>query len=586
MEAKTAKALDRVALYLKRKRAARYAMHLGGASQPVLRNWPSFMSPTSRVVKQMRSGEYRNKHTNAGPHIGRSLIRRFFSYKKSGRPERLMFYKNGEWLDFPKDVVDLVKKDLEVKKAAVEIELNGYHLVLDFLHMYQVDLKTGLQQPIAWIDEAGCCFFPEVYAASDEEPYIFCKQEGGKSPDSCESNEIKLQLDIEINGVDQSKLRECSGESNILGKGIQIDTKQNCRQYDVEVEDSINRKDCGNGDEAIQQNQDIGLEAYTESVYGKLDLDSVQRMFLNGMNNNGITDSDIVEIYHCSGVSMQARLELFQKQAEITKKFHGDANVRYAWLASSKKELSAMMEYGLGHCGLSTLRCTYGVGVHLAAVTCPDASARDCDVDENGVRHLILCRVIMGNMEILCPGTGQSHPSSCEYDNGVNDIQCPRYYVVWNMNMNTHIYPEFIVSFKVSFDAEGLFCGSESKNNVSVVDLACQDPRGLLHSDSSTVDNGKAASMVAVASTTKVPKSPWMPFPVLFAAIRNKVPPRDMNLIKTHYEQFMSKQISRDDFVKMLRLIVGDALLRATITNLQFKIPSNGEAKDSNKKEG
>jgi len=82
-------------------------------------------------------------------------------------------------------------------------------------------------------------------------------------------------------------------------------------------------------------------------------------------------------------------------------------------------------------------------------------SARYCDVDENGVRHLVLCRVIMGNMEILRPGTGQFQPSSYEYDNGVDDIQCPRYYVVWNMNINTHIYPEFVVSFKLSFDAEG-----------------------------------------------------------------------------------------------------------------------------------
>lgn len=47
---------------------------------------------------------------------------------------------------------------------------------------------------------------------------------------------------------------------------------------------------------------------------------------------------------------------------------------------------------------------------------------------------------------------------------------------------------------------------------------------------------GKAPSMVA--STPKVPKSPWMPFPVLFAAIRNQVSPKDMNLIKIRYEKF------------------------------------------------
>ncbi|XP_061343034.1 inactive poly [ADP-ribose] polymerase RCD1-like [Gastrolobium bilobum] len=583
MEAKTAKALDRVALNLKRKRATRCAVHLNGASRPVLHHWPSFASPASRVVKRMRLGGHKSKLTNAGPHIGRSLVRCYLNYKKSGKPERLMFYKNGGWLDFPKDVVDVVKKDLEVKKAAVEVELNGYHIVLDFLHMYQVDLKTGLQQPIAWIDEAGCCFFPEVYAASDEEPYSFFKEDG-KSHDSCESNEIKLQLEIEINGVDESRLGECSGESNALVKHIQIDTKQNCSQYDVEVEGGISKMDCGNVGEAIEQNQDIGLDASTESVYGKLDLDSVQKMFLKGMSSFGSTGTDIVEIYRCSGSSMQVRLELFQKQAEITKKIHGDANVQYAWLASSKGELSTMMEYGLGHCRLSVSKCIYGIGVHLAAVTCPDASARYCDVDENGILHLVFCRVILGNVELLRPGTGQFHPSSCEYDNGVDDIECPRYYTIWNMNMNTHIYPEFVVSFKASLDAEGQFCGSESKNNVSGVNMVIRGPRGLLQSDSSTVDTGKAASVVA--STPKAPKSPWMPLPMVFAAIRNKVPPKDMGLIITHYGQFKSKQISRDDFVRKLRLIVGDTLLRATLTNLHVKIPSNGELKNSNRKEG
>ncbi|KAJ1431071.1 WWE domain [Sesbania bispinosa] len=569
MEAKTAKVLDRVALDLKRKRATRCAVHLNGDSRPV-------------VVKQMRLGRYESKLTNAGPRIGLSLVRGYLNYKKSERLDCLMFYMNGKWLDYPKDVVDRVKKDFEIKKAAVEVELNGRDLVLDFSHMYQVDLKTGLQQPIAWIDETGCCFFPEVFAASDEESCLR-DQEGGKSHDSYESNGIKLHLEIEINEADESKLRECSGESNTLDKNAQIDTEQNRCQYDVEVGGSTNKVHYRNVGEAIEQNQDIGLDTYTESGYGILDLDSVQEMFLTGMSSFGCTDTDIVEIHRCSSTSMQARLELFRKQSEITKKIHGDANVRYAWLSSSKGELSKIMKYGLGHCGLSASKCPYGVGLHLAAFNCPHASAHDCDVDENGVRHMVLCRVIMGNMEVLRPGSGQFHPSSYEYDNGVDDIQCPRYYIVWNMNMNTHIYPEFIVSFRVSLDAGGYFCESRSKKNVSGDHSVSHGSCDMLHSDSSTVDSGKAAGNVA--STRKIPKSPWLPFSLLFAAISDKVPPKDMGLIRTHYVQFTSKRISRDDFVKKLRLIVGDTLLRDTITILQFKVPSNGELKGSKQKE-
>ena len=61
----------------------------------------------------------------------------------------------------------------------------------------------------------------------------------------------------------------------------------------------------------------------------------------------------------------------------------------------------------------------------------------------------------MGNMELVCPGSKQFHPSSEDFDNGVDSLENPKCYVVWNMNMTTHIYPEYVVSFKFSPDAEG-----------------------------------------------------------------------------------------------------------------------------------
>ncbi|KAI5436688.1 inactive poly [ADP-ribose] polymerase RCD1 [Lathyrus oleraceus] len=571
MEANKEKALDRAVLNLKRKRASRYATCPNGALRSVLPQWTSLISPRNKIVKRMRLNRYKSKPTNSEACIGQPLIRYYMNFKKSGCPERLMVYENGGWKDFPRDVVDLVRKDFDVKKAVVEVELNGHHLVLNFLHMYQMNLKSGLQQPIAWIDENGCCFFPEIYAASNEGPHDLCNQDSGKGHESFlqDPNEIKLHLEIEINGVDASQFGECSGESNVLVKHIQVDAKRACSKNDLEIEDSSNKMGDGNVGEPVEQNKNIGFNAYNETVYGKLDLDTVQNMFLKGISSFG--SADIVEIYPFSSTLMQSRLELFEKQAEITKKFRGDANVQYAWLASSKGELSTMMTCGLGHCGLSASKCTHGIGVHLAAATCPFASANYCDVDENGVRHLVFCRVIMGNMELLRRGTRQFRPSSSDYDSGVDDIHNPRYYVVWNMNMNTHICPEFVVSFKVSSNAEGLLSGNERKNNIFGINSASQGPKILSRSESSTVDNGMATSL------PKAPTSPWMPFPVLFAAITNKVPAKDMELIKVHYLHFRSKEMTRDDFVKKLRLIVGDALLRATInglTGLQRKIPS------------
>lgn len=82
-------------------------------------------------------------------------------------------------------------------------------------------------------------------------------------------------------------------------------------------------------------------------------------------------------------------------------------------------------------------------------------SAKYCDVDENGIRHMAFCRVIMGRMEHVHPGSRQFHPRSEEFDSGVDDIQNPTHYVVWTMNVNTHIYPEYVISFKLPPDAEG-----------------------------------------------------------------------------------------------------------------------------------
>ncbi|XP_057443646.1 inactive poly [ADP-ribose] polymerase RCD1-like [Lotus japonicus] len=507
----------------------------------------------------MRLKYYERKRSIVCPHSGQSFHRYYLNYRKSERPERVMLYNYSEWLDYSKDVVNLVKNDFDIKKAAVEIRLNGCELMLDFLHKCQVDLKTSLRQPIAWINEVGGCFFPEDYASYDGKSY------------KCEHEGMKICIEIKANGVVESKLRKCKGESNAIVKDTPI-----------EFENRMIKLDCGNGGEPILQNK-VGLAPYTKSIQGNLDLDYVQKMFLDGMSSFGNTDLEIVEAYRCSGASMQARLELFRTQAKITKEFHGDANVRYAWLPFLKGELSTMVGYGLGHCALCASKYAYGVGVQLAAVTCPYASARYCDIDENGVRHLILCRLIMGNMEILRPSintnTGQFQPSNSKYDNGVDDIQCPRYYIIWNVNINTHIYPEFVISFKVSRDVEGHFCGNVGEINDFGTNYSGDNLASDLLQVASSVDNG------IVANTPKIPKSPWLPFSMLVVAINDKVAPSDMSL-NAHYKLYKTKQISRDGFVKELRLIVGDTLLRATITSLQFRIPSKGELEDSNQNEG
>ena len=68
--------------------------------------------------------------------------------------------------------------------------------------------------------------------------------------------------------------------------------------------------------------------------------------------------------------------------------------------------------------------------------------------DENGVRRLLLCRVILGKMEVVRPGSQQCHPSSEDFDSGVDNLSAPKRYIVWSSHMNTHILPEYVVTFR------------------------------------------------------------------------------------------------------------------------------------------
>lgn len=75
-------------------------------------------------------------------------------------------------------------------------------------------------------------------------------------------------------------------------------------------------------------------------------------------------------------------------------------------------------------------------------------SAMLSEIDENGEKHVILCRVLLGKCEKVEAGSQQMYPSSVEYDTGVDDLKNPKWYIVWHAKMNTHILPECVVSYR------------------------------------------------------------------------------------------------------------------------------------------
>lgn len=207
----------------------------------------------------------------------------------------------------------------------------------------------------------------------------------------------------------------------------------------VAVKDSSNRQLI-----APRENKEMAIE----SGNGKLDSDDVRRMFLEGMGSSG--NLQVLSVHSCSSPSLQTRLELFEKEIEITEAYRGIANVQYAWLASSEQDITEIIMYGLGHCGTSVMKSAYGVRVDLTSTSCAHASASYCEVGRNGGRHMILCQVVLGSLEVIQRGSRQLHPGSLGYDTGVDNLQNPRHYTVWNTNMNTHIYPEYVAIFKMT----------------------------------------------------------------------------------------------------------------------------------------
>lgn len=571
MEAKFAKVLDsrrKIMIDMKRKREAQSKTFITGATRTA--STPKSFSPSvNKTGKRRKLDGSKSRYSCSSSQSERSVLKNYVNFKRSGPPQRLMCYENGGWTDLHQDVVSSIKKEFQLKRAAVEVELDGRMYLIDFLHMKKLDLETGVQQPVAWIDEAGACFFPEIFSDHD-------KIHKSCIPESHDLNDIKLQLEIDITGLDYSKLKESTGESHDLVRQVKLVEKH---AVDAGAGNSCVRISREEACEAFGENQQQENMVWLDPFQGNINPNTVEEMFLKALSPSIKVDK--ITVSCGSGTSMQARLELFQKQAEIVEKYRGNANVRYAWLPSAKGEYSSVLTYGLGECGMVKSKSTFG-GVLLIPINCAQSSANYCDVDENGFQYMILCRVIMGNMEVVHTGSKQFHPSCEGYDSGVDDLHDPRSYIVWDVKKNTHIYPQYVVSFKVSSKAgaEGYVIGNENKLDTSGVTTYCQGPQVQLQLNSGSADTGnhcnqildpKSQEVAENIGSTKSPKSPWMPFPMLFAAISTKTSPSNMNLISSNYELLRSKKISREDFIRRLRMIVGDALLRSTIVNLHGK---------------
>uniref|UniRef100_A0A7N0VJE3 PARP catalytic domain-containing protein n=1 Tax=Kalanchoe fedtschenkoi TaxID=63787 RepID=A0A7N0VJE3_KALFE len=213
----------------------------------------------------------------------------------------------------------------------------------------------------------------------------------------------------------------------------------------------------------VEQDDEVTSKPKGASVFGNAgfrvepecpEFNIVGRSFLSGLGA-ARTRAKVVDVYRCGeseSVRTRARADAFRIYAEaVARKRGGDANVKQGWYGGSREEIGAIVAHGFSGCnaGAPCNGGAWGRGVHLSAAKHAFDAVMGCEEDEAGMRHILMCRLILGNQEEIRPGSDQCYPSSMEFDSGVDCLTDPKKYLVWSAYMNVYILPSYIVSFKI-----------------------------------------------------------------------------------------------------------------------------------------
>ncbi|WVZ65940.1 hypothetical protein U9M48_015222 [Paspalum notatum var. saurae] len=440
------------------------------------------------------------------------------NFLKSGAPSRVMFFKQGSWHNFPEQIMKSLIEEFRGNKSSVVSVMDDEPILVDFLSMALVNLKTRKQRSVAWFDDTGKRFFPSLFF--DEE-----------------SDEIS---------------KGDSGNVDSTAQGIMLDKVANSppevvKQVVLESSPPVSQK---------PSTVDVLRKKITSVERGSEGFLFVQDLFLSGMGPFA-TPSNILHIHRYSpnDITAQCRFEAFERQMKSTKEARGDANVRYGWLGSRKNDIVRILINGLYTTANPVEKAGLSAGVYLSPENRAFTSVGLCDVDEKGVQYMLLCRVILGNMEVVEPGSQESFPSSEMYDSGVDDCSNPKCYVMWPSHLNTHIRLEYLVSFKL----------------VPKVRSYLLDLKGLwFHPSPKEVGVDISILQPVTCKTGEGPTSPWISFRLLFSVIQDSISSVAMELLVHHYEELKESTITREEMVKKMIIVVGEKILLEALKKLHY----------------
>lgn len=369
---------------------------------------------------------------------------------------------------------------------------------LSDLLSWSTDFESGCRRSIAWIDEKGKCFFPKAFVGDDFDDKL----------EKLANPKIEIEIQIDNNNSVKRKREETNKEEP------EVSSSMKQEQDDVLKRQRLNLPDVG-----TSRWPNARLLTEGEKVFSM-----VRDVFLSGMRkvDPGATITALHQCMH-EGHLEKARYEVFQKQIEITRAARNASNTVYAWHGASAKGVETILEDGFGLPSNVSAPEGYGIGVYLSPLGLPHISAKMSQMDGNGEKHVLLCRVILGNVEKVEAGSQQNCPSSMDFDTGADEPNNPKWYVVWSSNMSRHIIPECVVSFKSSRHVQGQVKG----------------PICMKYS-----------------------------FDKLFSKMRNLLPPTKIQEVVSIYDKFRAGALARHMFVKQLRLIAGDEVLLSIIREI------------------
>ncbi|TVU44235.1 hypothetical protein EJB05_03671 [Eragrostis curvula] len=553
MERRNVMALgDHVLKATARKRKHETATERTKASDPVVSQHDA-----KKHLVTFDYGAQCNKKTKMASCGNGGILESYRNFMTSGLPVRVLLYQHGDWSDFPEDIVNLAQRDFPLKRSITTAVFQNKHILLDFVRMVCLDYEMTINNPIAWVDDNGKSFFPDLSSG------LYTSQH-----DKGEADEL-------------AEMSTSVAESSSSASVDEVVSHDKTINHTAEEKSKAHN----NPDEAIGENKSHPSMFLSSSgiIQGNTDkqnsgprVDStVHKLLLKGLGKP-FSGKDIIGIYRTPlrDQQEQVRSMLFQKEAEAIKSRRGNANVRYAWLPCSRHAMEEMMMRGALQIVKPQCGAMYGVGTHLAPANCSISCASYSEFIEDGIIRMMLCRVIMGNVEVIYPGSKQFQPTNGCFDSGVDDLQKPNHYIIWDANVHKHIHAEYAVIIKVPPMTKEHLVSKDSTSNIS-------ETRNSGSPDSVTKGDGfqnlaSSALQPQAPMFGRAPRAastPWMPFSMLFAALSTKVPRSHMDLVLRYYEEFKRKKISRPELVIRMRKIVGDKLLVSTVLRLQQKHP-------------